>query len=147
MPLKEKFPLLAEFTARRVVDADEISTLVAAASQPGQNQGAILAGFLQGLEGRSDLSAPPQRKSVYLSLSKNQETAPLALAISQQFGDSQAAAKYTETVKNRNAPVSQRKNAIRALATKQRPELPPVLPELWDQEELRLEAITGFGCL
>ena len=138
-------PLVAEFTARRVVDADDIGTLVAAVGKSGPNQKALLNGFLQGLEGRTDLSAPAAWKATYSALSKNQQTASLALAISQQFGDSEAAAQYMEAVKDPTAQASQRNDAIRALADKQRPELLPVLPKLWEDPKLRVEAIRALA--
>ncbi len=138
-------PLIAEFTARRVVDADRVNTLVASLDGLKQNRQALLTGFLQGLEGRTDLSTPVQWKSLYRTLSKDQQTASLALAISQQFGDGEAAAQYVETITSGEASVDQRNQAIKALAAKQRTELPPVLPELWEIPELRIEAIRAVA--
>jgi putative heme-binding domain-containing protein len=69
----------------------------------------------------------------------------LALAISQQFGDSEAAAKYVETVTSGGASMDRRNHAIKALAAKQRAELKPVLPELWEIPELRIEAIRALA--
>jgi putative membrane-bound dehydrogenase-like protein len=138
-------PLIAEFTARRVVDADNINTLITSIDKLTQNRPALLTGFLQGLEGRTDLSAPPVWKSAYKTLAKDQETASLALAISQQFGDSEAAAKYVETVTSGGASMDRRNHAIKALAAKQRAELKPVLPELWEIPELRIEAIRALA--
>ena len=138
-------PLIAEFTARRVVDADDINTLITSIEKFTQNRPAMLTGLLQGIEGRTDLSAPPAWESASKALAKDQMTASLALAISQQFGDSEAAAKYVETVTSGGASTDQRNHAIKALAAKQRTELPPVLPELWENPELRIEAIRALA--
>ena len=142
---KGNITLLAEFTARRLVDANDIDAVIAAVQNTSDNRQALLTGFLQGLEGRTDLAAPPAWKTAYQALSKDRETAALALAISQQFGDSEAAARYMTVVKDRNAPESQRNEAIKALAEKQRQELLPGLPGLWDDPELRMEAVRALA--
>ena len=138
-------PLIAEFTARRVVDADDIKAVIAKVKESSNNQQALLTGFLHGLEGRSDLTAPAEWKEVYQLLSKNEKTSDLALAISQQFGDSEAAAQYLATIKDAGASAEQRNQAIKALADKQRRELPPELPALWEIPELSIEAIRALA--
>jgi putative membrane-bound dehydrogenase-like protein len=138
-------PLIAEFTARRVVDADKVDVIISFLDKLKQNRIALLNGILQGLEGRTDVTVPKAWKSVYTALSKDPETASLALAISQQFGDSEAAARYMEILQNQNTQASQRNNAIKGLATKQRPELTPALPELWKDPEVRIEAIRALA--
>ncbi|GJM28270.1 MAG: hypothetical protein DHS20C17_09050 [Cyclobacteriaceae bacterium] len=142
---KTDIPLLARFATRRMVDVDLIAGLIGTVKENSKNQRVLLQGFLEGLEGRSDLQAPPQWKQVYLSLSKNPQTAGVALAISQQFGDSEAAMQYLATLKNEQADIKQRNIAIRALAEKQRQELLPELPGLWEHPGLRIEAIRALA--
>jgi len=138
-------PLVANLTARRMVDANELTPLIAAVERSSRNQQALLNGFLDGLEGRSDLKAPEVWQSVYQKLSASEKTASLALAISQQFGDSEAARQYLATVKDPQAPVAQRNAAVKSLAEKQRDELVPELPALWDNPSLRMEAIRALA--
>ncbi len=138
-------PMVAEFTARRLVDDDNLNSVIAAVQQYPQHQSAFLSGLLQGLEGRSDLVAPSEWKAAYQTLSKNPNTADLALAISQQFGDSEAAAHYLATIKDSGASAGQRNQAIKSLADKKRQELLPELPGLWEIPELRLEAVQALA--
>ncbi len=140
-----RIPLLAQFTARRTLDADELETAIAAAGRKSSNQISILEGVLEGLEGRTDLSPPHNWKSVQESLKKTKETETFALAIAQQFGDSEAAAQYLATVKDNNRNPEDRKAAIKGLSDKQRPELQSELPGLWEVTELSIEAIRAVA--
>ncbi len=140
-----KIPLVAEFIVRRVVDADGVVKVVAYVQKRSTNQLVMLEGLLAGLEGRSDLPVPDNWEAAYKNLSENKETASIALAIAQQFGDSEAASLYLASLQNANTPVEEQNQAIKGLAEKQWPELLPVLPELWERPEVRVEAIRALA--
>src|SRR5690606_9835053 len=61
--------------------------------------------------------------------------------IAQQFGDSEAAKQFMVTIQDKNSGLPERINALRALAGKQREELLRELPRLYDDPQLRVEAI------
>jgi putative heme-binding domain-containing protein len=145
LAVQSKIPLVAEFIVRRVVDADQVESVIAMVEKPTATQLVMLKGMLASLEGRSDLQAPDNWDRVYKDLSNNKETASLALAIAQQFGDSEAASQYLATLQDTNTPADQQNHAIKGLAEKQWPELLPVLPELWERPEVRVEAIRALA--
>ena len=92
----------------------------------------MLVGMLDGLEGRKDIVTPSNWRSLHSTLqsSKDGRVKQLAMAIAQQFGDTEAAKEFLATVKDPRAPVDQRTNALKALAGKQRVELLTELPKL-----------------
>ncbi len=152
---KSDLPILATFTARRLVDADEIDLLVAWVGKPGKAQQSFLQGLRIGLEGRSDVRSPAHWPSVYESLKSQAKLAALALEVAQQFGEAEAAKTYLATLSNTQAPIEDRQKALNGLASQQREELIDQLPALLDDPPLRIAAIraiaqfeiTDFGLL
>ena len=143
---QSEIPMLAQFTARRTVDADALEPLVASIGGMPKTQLSLLEGMRDGLEGRSDLKAPANWPSVYSQLKKsNEQVAQLALQLAQQFGDTEAAQQYLAVLKDQNAPLEQRRSALQALATQQRQELIGELPGLLDDPALRLDAIRAIA--
>ncbi|MGD1891691.1 MAG: c-type cytochrome, partial [Cyclobacteriaceae bacterium] len=144
---ESRIPLLAEFTARRAIDADVPEMIV---EQLGENPAqliSMLKGARAGLEGRTDLTTPGNWSAVYDELKKNEkkEVTQLALEIAQQFGDTEAAVQYLATLKNSRAPIEQRGQALQSLAAQQRSELVEQLPGLLKNEALRTEAIRAVA--
>ncbi len=142
-----KIPLLAQFTARRAVDADVVETVIAALAKKPQTLVSLLEGMRDGLEGRSDLTTPANWSPVYAQLQQSDkaQVRQLALEIAQQFGDTEAAKQYLTTLKNKNAPVAQRRTALNGLADQQREELIAELPALLDNAALRTDAIRAIA--
>lgn len=141
-------PMLTEFTARRAVDADAISTVVDWIGKvPGTDRRInFLEGMRNALEGRYDLLPPANWKTVYARLaSGDKQVAALALAVSQQFGDTEAALKFLATLKNKNAPADQRRQALQAIANRQRKELIAELPLLLNEPAMRIDAIRAIA--
>ncbi|MDH3649380.1 MAG: c-type cytochrome, partial [Saprospiraceae bacterium] len=77
--------------------------------------------------------------------SSNPKTSELALAISQQFGDGEAANRYLAVLKDSKASVEDRNTALRSLAGKKWPELEVELPNLWTDSVVRIEAIRALA--
>lgn len=139
---KTKIPMLTQFIARRVVDADQLPTLVAAIGKGPVNRMNLLEGMRDGLEGRTDIKTPANWNAVYAKLKQSDKnTAALALELSRQFGDTEAAKSDLMALANKNAPVDQRTKALRSLASRQRTELLAELPKLLNDNDLRLDAI------
>ncbi|GAB2797052.1 hypothetical protein GCM10027275_48040 [Rhabdobacter roseus] len=143
---RSEIPLLAQLVARRAVDANATETLVAALGQKPKALPSLLAGMRDGLEGRSDLKAPANWKTVYASLRQSDApTAQLALELAQHFGDTEAAGQYLTTLKDPKVPLEQRRKALQALTAQQRPELLKELPTLLQDAGLRLDAIRAVA--
>ena len=141
-----EIPMIAQYMARRMVDADQMQTLVAQLDKKGKNQVNLLKGFRDGLESRPGTSAPDNWEAVYESISKQGgETAQIALNIAQQLGDSRAALQYMATLKDQKSPIEKRIEALNGLSAQQWSELPTLLPDLLDEEPLRNAAIKSIA--
>jgi putative membrane-bound dehydrogenase-like protein len=141
-----EIPLLAQYVARRLVDADAADDVVTAIGKAPKTQASLLEGMRDGLEGRYDLKAPSNWASVYARLKQtNDRTAQLALQVGQRFGDTEAAQKALSTLKDKSAPVAQRRQALQAVTSRKRPELVAELPGLLSEPEMRLDAIRAVA--
>ncbi|MEM7375207.1 MAG: PVC-type heme-binding CxxCH protein [Bacteroidota bacterium] len=140
-----KMPMISQFTARRAVDGDALDAAIAAVAEKSSNQVAFLEGIREAVEGRSDITAPAEWKSIADKLADSDATVDLALSISQQFGDSEAANQYMVTLRDANTSTEDRNAAIKALASKQWPELENELPKLWEDPSVRVEAIRALA--
>ncbi len=141
-----KIPLVAEYTARRTVDADATDELIAVLDKKPATLSSMLKGMRDALEGRSDLAAPPNWAEVYGHLQRaDREVAALASEIAQIFGDTQAAHQALTVLKDKSRSVEERRKAMRTLVSRQRPELVPGLPALLDDPALRLDAIRAVA--
>jgi putative membrane-bound dehydrogenase-like protein len=144
--VKSRIPLIAEYTARRSVDADAIEQVIAVLDGAPANTANMLQGMRDALEGRNDLTAPASWNELYAKLqSSDGKVAGLAREIAQLFGGAEAARQSLATLKNENEKGDERKKALISLATQQRPELVTVLPGLLDDPALRLEAIRAIA--
>ena len=146
---RSAIPLVARFTARRIVDADTpgaVEALVAAIGAAPKAQVSLLEGMRDGLEGRFDLTAPSNWAAVGERLRRaGGKTAALALEVSQQFGDTEAARRSLATLTNRAAPAVERRKALQLLAGQRRPELARELPSIVDDRALRIDGIRAIA--
>jgi putative membrane-bound dehydrogenase-like protein len=138
-------PMIAEFTSRRLIDANELNLLIAEFDKKPVQLPAMLKGMIAGLEGRSDVKAPDNWNTVYQKLKPNKEVATLAQEIAQLFGDTEAKQKFLAQLKNQAAPIETRKLALKSLASKQSGELVSLLPELLKEPVLRIDAIRAMA--
>ena len=72
-------------------------------------------------------------------------TARLATDIAQQFGDTELARRHLADVRNKNAPVDQRRKALQTLTAQRRPQLAAELPALLDDPRVRTDAIRSIA--
>ncbi|WP_128546962.1 PVC-type heme-binding CxxCH protein [Larkinella soli] len=141
-----RIPMVARFIARRTVDADQLNTVVAALGQTAKPSTAMLEGLRDGLEGRTDLTAPAGWTALYARLkTAGPGASKLGGEIAQLFGDTEVSRKLLATVKDRNAPVEQRRLALQTLAARKRPELTAELPALLGDPSLRPDAIRAVA--
>jgi len=140
-----KLPLIAEFTARRLVDANALDLLVTELGKRPKTLKALLQGMLDGLEGRSDAVAPANWEAVYDRLKTDKVVAAQAQAIAQLFGDTEAAQAFLATLKDPSAPMEARLEGIKNLAARQNKELLPLLPSLLRELPLRVEVIRAIA--
>ncbi len=141
-----KIPLITEYIARRAVDENELEKLVALLEKGGANSEQLMTGMLSGMEGRTDLTIPKNWKSVSDKLQKSSENSKtLALEISSLFGDTEAAQRAFDLLKNKNSPLEQRKKALQTLTAQQRGELRAELPKLLQEPNMKQEAIKSIA--
>jgi putative membrane-bound dehydrogenase-like protein len=141
-----KVPLLARLVARRAADAGALEAVVAAVANAPATEREMLEGLRDALEGRADVAAPPNWPAAYARLKASPlALARLATAVSQQFGDADAARRNLTIVRNRAASVEERRRALNILATQRRPQLADELPSLIDERDLRIEAIRAIA--
>ena len=141
-----RIPLVARFAARRAVDANALEPLVAALAKSPAAQVSLLEGMRDGLEGRVDVSAPPEWTSVYERLKRaSGPVAKLAAEVADRFGDTDSARQNMALVRNRTAALDDRKRALQTLATQRRPQLVAELPNALADPALRLDAIRAIA--
>ncbi len=139
-------PMLAQYVARRLVDADLTETVVAALGKTPPTQVSMLEGIRDGLDGRFDAKAPANWPGVYARLSKSTpRVADLARQVSQQLGYTLADQQSIATLKNKAAPTEQRRQALLTMANRKREELLGLLPTLLTDPAIRLDAIRAIA--
>jgi putative membrane-bound dehydrogenase-like protein len=139
-------PMIAQYTARRAVDAGAMNELVQVLGSKPKNLELIMEGMLNGMEGRTDLKPPASWQSVYASLKGgNARTVQLANEITSLFGDTEAAQRSLAILTNGGSPVDQRKKAMQVLAAQQRKDLKKELPLLLDDKLMRTDAIRAVA--
>jgi len=139
-------PMLAQYVARRLVDADAAETVITVLAKSPQTQVSLLEGMRDGLEGRFDLKAPANWPAVNTRLRQSGgRVTQLALQVSQQFGDTEAAQQFMATLKNKNAPLDQRKLALQSIANRRRQELITELPALLNEPSLRMDVLRAVA--
>jgi putative heme-binding domain-containing protein len=143
---ESRLPLIAEYTARRVVDADATDKLIAVLQQKPRTMESMLQGMRDALEGRNDLTAPAGWATLYAELQKSKgRDGVLAAEIAQLFGDTQAALQSLATLKDKSKDAEARKKALNSLAMQQRRELVKELPSLLEDPAVRLDAIRAIA--
>ncbi len=146
LAMQSNIPLITKYIARRIVDANAPEVVVTALGKNAKNEKIILEGMRDGLEGRSDLKAPANWNVVYAKLkSVKGETSKLATQIAQLFGDTEATEKAMATLKNKNAPLTERQRALRSVSARKREELASEIPNLFNDIPLRLEVIQAIA--
>jgi putative membrane-bound dehydrogenase-like protein len=147
LTLESKIPLVTRFIARRAVDENKLDELMNLLGQSGSPKYEILSGMRDGLTGRFDIKVPAAWKNLYASLAKSgdKKIADMAASVSQQFGDTEATARLLATLRNANAPVDQRRDAILQISNRQLDELVPLLPDFLKNPDLKIDAIRAVA--
>ncbi|MGK6351628.1 PVC-type heme-binding CxxCH protein [Parapedobacter sp. DT-150] len=141
-----QIPMVTQYIARRAMDGDESQRLVALIGKGGNNTQHLLTGMLNGMEGRTDIQIPANWKTVSEKLQKsNGSIKELAMDISGLFGDTEATQRAFAILKDKSAPIDQRKKALQVLTAQQQKELPVELPKLLQEPALRKDAIRAVA--
>ena len=142
-----QIPVITQYIARRLADADMLEPVIAAigAADSEGVRVALLNGIYEGIRGRVDLDAPSSWQDLYTKLGNQGEVGVIATEIAQQFGDAQAVQSTLAKLKDTSANLESRVDALRALASQQRKELKPELTELLSDDLLRREAIRAIA--
>ena len=142
-----ELPLVTRFIARRLVDDDQVASLVAALDGSPPALRDMLAGLRDGLEGRYDVTAPESWSAIYADLqnSGDAEVRRLSLQTAQHFGDTVAAQRLLDVLNDRNAPADERRQALRSLANQKMGSLKSHLVELLHDEVVRRDAIRAVA--
>ena len=145
---QSEIPVIARFSSRRAVEADAFEPLVDVIASSASRQVSLLEGMRAGLEGRrSDLTPPGNWTEIYDELRESGEerVAQLALDIAQLLGDESASLEFLAVLKDFEAPVEQRREALRILADEQYEGIIEEIPALLDDANLRVEAIRAIA--
>lgn len=131
MDREKAFSLL--FTQLAVTDNPEI-------------QKSLLKGILLGLDGQRNLIPPATWLELRAKLldQDNPELTKYLEQLSQIFGDKEAARRALATLKNEDASISDRKQALASLLTQRHKGLAPTLKSLLNEPALRIDAIRAF---
>jgi putative heme-binding domain-containing protein len=142
---KSKISLLSEYTARRLVDADELGVLASGIQSHSKGRASMMKGMRDGMEGLSDIEPPKNWDDVYATLKGDKRVSEVATEIAQQFGDIEATMQLIATLNNKKESIEEKRAAIRTLANKQHPILIDLIPELIEEQGLRKEAIRSIA--
>ena len=106
----------------------------------------LLNGILLGLDGQRNLTPPPNWFRLRTSLldRKDPQLNKLVDRLSQVFGDKEAAQRALATLKNKDASIPDRKQALASLLTQRHKGLAPTLKSLLDEPALHIDAIRAF---
>jgi putative heme-binding domain-containing protein len=154
MQAGKNFPLLKEFTIRRIGAGDPaqaLELLVAglAEARDEATQLTFLRGMREALAGRREVPAPAGWAAVQAKLAQSAsdevrlETTVLAAAL----GSAQARQRLAATALDPQSPLPQRRRALAALARGPAHEQLPVLLALVAQEPLRGDALRGLAAV
>lgn len=143
---QSRIPMLAQFIARRAVEANALDAVIAAIANEPATQISLLEGMRDGLEGRVDLPAPASWAALYSRLRRaDAAVARVAHEIADRFGDTAAARRHLATIQRRDAAPEQRRRSMQVLTAQRRRQLVALLPAALGDPALRLEAIRAVA--
>lgn len=148
-----KLSLPRRHIARRAASmpkaAEGLSALVTAMQQSNDQavQRDLLAGILQGLEGRRSVNLPPGWPSAYARLkdSASEQVQEQALQLALIFDDPTALASLRSQAADSQETTATRQRAIQALVAKKANDLAPLLLKLVDDPVARSAALRGLA--
>ena len=142
---ESKIPTVTKFIARRLVDADQTESLVAALVSMRKVREPLLQGMLAGLEGKRDVPRPAGWPDAAAALARDRRVEPLITQVTQHFNDAESAQAMALTLLDADADLARRRVALQRMALDQRVELQDALPVLLEDASLRLDAIRAVA--
>jgi putative membrane-bound dehydrogenase-like protein len=147
-----RIPLIARHIGHRVAGLPEanggLESLTRLLAKVESNvQGELLAGVIEGLEGRRSMAMPESWPETYATLQgvKNESIRQQSLQLALIFDDPVALAMLRGLATEKTAAVEARNRAVRALVAKQAADLAPLLLELLDDPATRRSALRGLA--
>ncbi|MFN0052366.1 MAG: c-type cytochrome, partial [Planctomycetales bacterium] len=147
-----RIPLLARHVCRRVVSIPDAASGLAGfvellATVPAARQAELLAGALEGLEGRRRVSPPAAWSRVHelLQGSDDEAVRERGLQLALIFNDPRALAALRAIALDADASPDPRNRALQSLVASQADEVAPLLLELVDDPATRQVAIRGLA--
>ncbi len=141
---KCKIPSISQNIARRLVHANELSTLIDALSK-NFNTLDICKGMLAGLEGQGAISAPPNWDNQYEKLKNDAGLSEVVTQIAQFFGNAEATQSLLATIKNNQEEPRKKIQAIVRLAAQSNDDLVKEIPNLLLNPDLRITTIRAIA--
>ncbi len=146
LSVASQIPVVTQYIARRAMDGDESQRLVALIGKGGTNTEDLLIGMLNGIEGRTDLQTPENWKIVSEKLKRsNGSVKHLVAEISGLFGDKEATQSSFARLKDKKAPIDQRRRALQVLTAQRQGGLMVELPNLLQEPPMRKDAIRSIA--
>jgi len=147
-----RIPLVARFAARRAAslpdNAAALASLVTLLQEStGEISGALVAGCLEGLEGRRTVAMPAGWSATFrqLQASASEDVREQSLQLALIFDDPVALETLRRRAGDRNASAASRQRSIAGLVAKQAADTAPLLLELIDDPATRPAAIRGLA--
>jgi putative membrane-bound dehydrogenase-like protein len=156
-----KIPMVAQHIARRVADMGSEEALASllkamAKEKTGAGIAHLAKAALEGLRGRTGLSAPKEWDGAFANFDELIEHRPdakeragelrdLRTALAVAFGDQRVFPQLRAQVADAALPVERRQVALQTLASGRDPELGGLLIKLLDDPALRLSALRSVG--
>jgi putative membrane-bound dehydrogenase-like protein len=148
-----EIPLIRWHVPRRVLALDSFEdglnalVLLLTRTPDPEARGDLLAGILQGLEGRRTVPMPPAWPDAYavLSTSEREAVRKRALRLALIFDDRLALNELMEQARDRSSDPERRIEAVETLVARKVSDLPSLLLELLEEPELRLAALRGLA--
>lgn len=141
-----RLDLPANYIARRLLDAGKLNQLFGRFPVESPAAKAMLEGIRDGLDTHAEVEVPGNWASLLKKLKgRDPDVQALATEIGRKFGDNQANTALASVIKDKKAPLTERRKAIATLSGRQRKELSDLLPVLLDDPALREDAIRAVA--
>jgi len=147
-----KIPLLARHIGRRTASTPDLDAAlqtlsVRFAGVEGEPQAELIAGVIEGLEGRRSVAMPPGWPAAYAELqaSSRESVRERSLELALIFDDPRALALLRKRAVDTSQGVELRNRAVEALVAKRPVDLAPLLLELVRDSATRRAAIRGLA--
>ncbi len=141
-----KFEIINQFISRRLVDGNKFDFLASNIPLDSERSAEMLNGILKAMEGRTDVTMPESWRKIYPELERRGgETAEVAGAINNLFGDQEIIRAQLAILSNKSGNGQKKVQAINQLALRHQSELLDYLPDLVGDEITSVASIRAIA--